>query len=168
MWVRLPPSAQLVMNQEFGKDPMDQYSVPLESQETKLGHLFKLQPRQKPEKPGRTLKVLWDERSPLIEGFQNRYSYIVSFDSEGNTAGNHYHEKKQEIFIPLEGVLRVVLENIETKEREEVEISSSEHLAFFVPSRIAHAVTSKSESAILLVTASSAGTEEDEFPYPLT
>ena len=146
---------------------MDLYSKPISVKETKLTRIFQMQVRQKPEKPGRSLLVTWDARVPLVEGFENKYSYLVTFESKGNLAGNHYHEHKQELFSPVVGDLVVILEDIKTKERGELEISAKDHSVVYIPTRIAHTVVANSDIAVLLVTASYPGTEGDEFPYRL-
>lgn len=150
---------------EFGSDPMDQFSIPLKRQKTLLGELLFLPVRQRADKPGRSLSVVWDGRVPLIENFSNRYSYFVTFQNKGSLAGNHYHSGKQEIYFPLIGDFTVVLENPKTKEKEEVSLRAQEHTAVFVPAGVAHAVRSESEAAILLVTATSPQVDSDEFEY---
>lgn len=151
----------------FGKDPMDVYSKPIGITETKLSRMFQMQAREKPEKPGRSLSVVWDARIPLIGGFENKYSYLVSFTKKGNLAGNHYHRHKQELFIPVVDDFVIILEDVETKEREELTISTKDHSVIYIPTRIAHTVVADSDTAVLLVIASSPGTEGDEFAYKL-
>lgn len=150
---------------EFGSDPMDQFSIPLKREKTHLGELLSLSVRQRSDKPGRSLSIVWDERAPLIEGFANRYSYFVTFQEKGSLAGNHYHLEKQEIYFPLIGDFTVIFENPENKEREEIELKTSEHNAIFVPAGVAHVVRAESEIAILLVTATSPQVDRDEFEY---
>ena len=152
---------------EFGKNPIDVYSKPVGVTETKLTRIFQMQAREKPEKPGRSLLVTWDARLPLVKGFNNKYSYLVIFDGKNNLAGNHYHEHKQELFNPVGGDFVVLLEDIETKEREELEISAKDYPVVYIPTRIAHTVVANSNIAVLLVTASYPGIEDDEFPYKL-
>lgn len=152
---------------KFGQDPIDIYSVPTKVEYTKLSRRFTMQLRAKPEKPGRTLGVLWDARRPLIKEFTNNYSYAVTFGKQGDVAGNHYHKEKQELFYPLAGDFTVFLENINTKEREELPLTTESHQVLYIKQGIAHVVCAKTDSAILLVTASSPGTEEDEYSYKI-
>lgn len=150
---------------EFGSDPMDQFSTPIKSETTRFGRLLTLPVRAHPDKPGRELSVVWDARVPLVEGFDNCYSYIVQFTAQGNVAGNHYHKIKQEIYFPVEGEFVVILENPKTKERETIQLRSVDHIALFVPSGIAHVVRAETTSATLLVTATSPQVDRDEFAY---
>lgn len=150
---------------KFGLDPMDQFSIPLQKSKTELGELLVLPVRERQDKPGRSLSVVWDERVPLIDGFDNRYSYYVTFQGKGNLAGNHYHLEKQEIYFPIIGDFMVVLEDPKTNKREEIILSSTAHTVIFVPAGIAHVVKSQSDVAILLVTATSPQVDRDEFEY---
>lgn len=81
-------------NSAFGSDPMDVYSKSPGLTNTKFGQIFKMQVRENPDKPGRSVAVVWDERISLIKDFQNRYSYLVTFSGIGKIAGNHYHKYK--------------------------------------------------------------------------
>ncbi len=146
-------------------DPMDIYSKPIKTQNTKLGRLFWMQPRRKPEKPGRELIVNFDDRFPFANDFEVHFSYLVKFFEIGNFAGNHYHIKKQELFIPVSGKFTVHLENIETKEKETIKIDSEERQIFYIQPKTAHKVVSESANAVLLVLATSANIDGDEFGY---
>jgi len=146
-------------------DPMDVYSKPIKIEQLKLGTLFYMKPRADPRKSGRELLVTYDDRSPLIEGFVAHYSYLVTFSEQGNSAGNHYHEKKCELFISANGELIIDLEDIETKEKENLTLSSGDNRILYIPPRIAHKVTSKTKNGVLLVLATSPNTEEDEYSY---
>ncbi len=152
---------------KFGTDPIDVYTKPINATETKLSRIFKMQARRTTAKPGRSLLVTWDARLPLIDGFINKYSYLVSFDNRGNVAGNHYHEQKRELFCPVVGDFIVLLEDIKTKKHEEIKLSAKDCSVIFIQTRIAHTVVADSDGAVLLVTANHPGTEADEFPYKL-
>jgi hypothetical protein len=143
---------------------MDQYSKPLKVEETKLGIKYWLNPRR--TKPGRELIVTFDERFPLVN-FLLRYQYFVRFLEQGNTAGNHYHNIKQEIFIPVEGEFEVHLEDIETKEKEIIPLNALDNVAFYVKTRVSHKVVSKKDHGVLLVLASSNSRDNDEIHYPI-
>lgn len=149
-------------------DPSDKYSIPTGVIKTKLATIYQMSFREKPEKPGRKLAVVWDSRFPLYKGFENRYSYIVTFASMNNLAGNHYHNKKNELFYPIVGDFKVILEDIQTKEREEIFLESSKNQVVHVKPKTAHVVISQSQTALLLVVASYPNNEEDEFEYILT
>lgn len=152
----------------FGDDPLDEYSKPISERATKLTKVFTLRERAKPEKPGRTVSVVWDERLPLVEDFKNRYSYVVRFTQQHGKAGNHYHKRKQEIYYALHGEFTVVLENIATKEREELHLKAGDNQCIYVPAFIAHVVISQTDDDALLVVASHPEASVDEMPYKVT
>lgn len=149
----------------LGPDPMDIYSEPIEEIETKLAKIFEIKVRQSPDKPGRSLSVLWDIRSPLIPGFENNYDYLVTFDKKGERAGGHYHDVKQELFIPVVGQVRILLEDINTKEKEEITLNYKDHKILYVKPNIAHTVIADSDISSLLVIASFPNNLMDENPY---
>lgn len=146
-------------------DPMDVYSKPVLIEKTKLSKTFHLKRREKKEKPGRSLSVVFDKRYPLLEDFDNNYCYFVTFYKVNDSAGNHYHKKKEELFYPIVGEMAVDLENIKTKEKEEIKLDAKEHKVLYVSKGIAHRVVAKKEGSILLVVATYPNSEEDEFPY---
>lgn len=144
-------------------DPNDIYSQPRSQKSTKLAQLITLNPRIKPEKPGRELVVAFDDRYPYIENFSNRYSYFVKFNSSNTFAGNHYHIKKEELFIPVLGDFEVKLEKNDKKEN--IFLSAKRNECLYIMPKVAHKVISKESGNILLVVASSANTKDDEFEY---
>jgi oxalate decarboxylase/phosphoglucose isomerase-like protein (cupin superfamily) len=80
-------------------------------------------------------------------------------------AANHYHKIKQEIYYALHGELTVILEDVKTKEREELQLKSGDNRFIFVPANIAHVVISKTDDDSLLVIASHHEATTDELPY---
>lgn len=156
--MKLPP---------LGSDPMDTFSKPLKSKKTKLATLFYFNPRKIPEKPGRSLSVIWDKRCPFVDGYENNYQYIVNFDKSGEKAGGHYHHDKQELFIPLVGQIKVVLEDITTKEKEEIILDSGDQSVLYIKPPLAHVVISQTELCSLLVIATYPNNLMDEFPYQI-
>ena len=152
---------------QIGPDPMDVYSSPVCSLKTKLATIFEIKPRQIPEKPGRSLSVIWDKRIPFIKGFENNYDYIVSFEKSGEKAGNHYHQSKQELFVPVVGKFKVILEDIKTKVREDIFLKNNDYQILYIPPQIAHVVVAESETCSLLVLATFPNNQSDEFSYQL-
>lgn len=152
---------------KLGSDPIDQFSIPISERSTRLTKVYSLKLREKAEKPGRALEIVWDSRVPIVKGFDNRYTYAVFFAGRGNIAGNHYHKNKQELFFPIVGRFKVILEDIKSKTREKVELKSTDHEVIFIPTEIAHTVIARADNAVLLVCATYPGVEGDEFSYDL-
>jgi len=140
-------------------------SKPFVVSKTKLSKTFTMQVRKNPEKPGRSIKDVWDIRKPLLKDFENNYSYIVTLRGKGNIAGNHYHKNKQELIFPIMGNFTVLLENIESKEREVISLEVTKHQVIYFPSGIAHAIRAETDRAIFLVIATSA--EGDVVQYKI-
>lgn len=170
------------------QDPMDKFSLPVGGNlagADALYRLFAKLPRLDPKKPGRELIVHYDQRFPQVEGFKLNYLYTVESMEEMNAAGNHFHQKKQEIFIPLLGEFIVELIDIKTREYQKVLISARnkrEDFAFsgdynsaterivhnlHIRTEIAHKVTFLNNGGILLVLATSPNNDGDEFSYDL-
>src|SRR3989344_154714 len=110
---------------------MLEYSKPLRSQTTQLGKIFFLNPRERPDKPNRILKVAFDQRLPLIPGFQIEYVYWVQFTALHSQAGSHYHKKKSELFYPVNGHFSVTLEHPETRVQETIPLQNRDHVALY-------------------------------------
>ena len=146
-------------------DSMDKFSKPVKTKTHKLGKVFFMKPRRNPKKPGRELVVNFDSRFPLVENFAINYSYYVKFFDKGNFAGNHYHIKKRELFVPILGDFVVKLEDIKTHTTEEINLRSEDYCAFSFSRETAHKVISKNKDAILLVLATSSNIDDDEFSF---
>lgn len=69
------------------------------------------------------------------------------------TRGNHYHKKREECFSILSGKALLILEDVNTKERKEIEMDSSqEHiLRVRFGSNIAHAIKNISDEVLFLI-----------------
>jgi hypothetical protein len=151
----------------FGHDPIDVYSEPVSKRATLLAEVFALPLRRNAAKSDRSLGVLWDRRRPLVSGFDNCYSYVVRFDGRGSVAGNHYHLEKDEVFHAITGAFRVVLENIESKQREELTLRARDNSFVFVRRPVAHAIQALTPDAILVTLASHPNVEADSYAYRL-
>lgn len=149
------------------QDPMDTYSRPIRIKRSGLTKIFYMKPRCNPQKPGRALVVTHDDRCPLIKGFDLHYSYYVHFFKKGSIAGNHYHHKKEELFIPIKGSFTVLLEDIGTKKREKITIDSKNFPVMYIKKKVAHKVVSLKKDSVLLVMATYAGTVGDEYHYEI-
>ena len=103
-----------------------------------------------------------DDRGFLIEFLKNReldmehekfgQIYLATI-KKGRIRGNHYHLNKREVFTVMSGKARVILEDIETKERREVMLDPSEDKVMrveFGPG-VAHAIESIGEQDLVVV-----------------
>lgn len=78
--------------------------------------------------------------------------YFVTFDKPKTVRGNHYHRTKNEWFVVIAGTVRLVAENIRTKERTEhiLDGDNDEYERVFVGKNIAHALQNISKTAMML------------------
>lgn len=146
-------------------DPYDKYSKPLKIEKRTLCDLYYLNPRRK--WAGREGVIAYDRRFPLFEGFENNYSSAIRFLEKGNCAGNHYHKRRGEMMLPVEGSFEIILEDIRTKKRGRFLINSKDNIAFYIKPGTAHAMTSLEERGLILEMSAAPPQESDIFPYPV-
>lgn len=103
-------------------ESLDKYSKPVKIEKTILATLLWNNPRD--SKKGRLFVPLYDERFPFLNNFIVKYIYTSIFLEKNNISGNHYHLKKREILVPLQGDFEIHLEDINTKEKEILLINS--------------------------------------------
>ncbi len=144
-----------------------QYVKPLRIKRTKFTRLFFMRPRIGEHTPGRALHIAFDSTLPLISGFTARYVYWVHFFKADDSAGNHFHHKKLELFYPLRGNFIVYLEHPTTHKREIIRLKEKQNHVLFIPTPLAHTVVAEDSDALLLVLASSSDVEKDTFPYKI-
>ncbi|MFC1722851.1 WxcM-like domain-containing protein [Nanoarchaeota archaeon] len=142
-------------------NPLDQYSKPAKQEDTKLSTIYWLHARD--SRKGRLWMPIFDQRFPFK--FDVKFSYISKFLEKDNVAGNHYHNIKQEILIPLQGSFDFTLEDVQTKEREVIPLNADDHKAIYIKTGISHSVRSKEDTGILLVLASNNSRVDDEVEY---
>ena len=90
------------------------------------------------------------ELSPHLKKFGQ--VYVATFEHPGQIRGNHYHTRFEEWFGVVAGVLKVVLEDIKTKERISFVLSAEDKTfpRLHIGTYIAHAFINLSEKAVLL------------------
>lgn len=141
-------------------DSHEPFSLPEKTEKTKLATLFTLKSKQ--HWPKRTLSVAFDSRHSLVEGFDVNSAYWLVFEKDGR-AGGHYHNKKAEIFYVPKGTIEVELEDVKNKEKETIVLEAKKNHALYIPTGVKHSVVSKENGSILIVLATSPGTEDDTF-----
>lgn len=78
--------------------------------------------------------------------------YFVTFENKNTVRGNHFHKKKDEWFVVVRGKLKVILENITTKERKTFVLDgdSDKYERVYVERNIAHAFVSLTKKAEMI------------------
>lgn len=119
-----------------------------------------------PDARGWFLKVLngMEEFLPAHTG----ESYIT-MALPGEWRANHYHPKTAEWFTVFRGKAKVILEDIQTKERLEMIVDAASPKTFYAPPFIAHVFIniSDSEELMLIAYAENIYDPTDTIPYNL-
>lgn len=102
------------------------------------------------------LKSYFDERGSLAENtfeeiVTSSKHFFISKSKPGVVRGNHYHNHKIEWFVIVKGKGKVVVEDLESKEREEVVIDEEDNLAVKMEVKKAHAVKNIGDNEMILL-----------------
>jgi dTDP-4-dehydrorhamnose 3,5-epimerase-like enzyme len=69
--------------------------------------------------------------------YREDIGHVAFFElKKGQFRGNHYHEKKEEVFYVISGKIRAVFADIDTSEREERILTKGDKVQ--VPTRLGH------------------------------
>jgi UDP-2-acetamido-2,6-beta-L-arabino-hexul-4-ose reductase len=102
------------------------------------------------------LKEYIDSRGSLVENcinsiFDEIKHFFVSKSKVNIVRGNHYHTKKAEWFYVISGKCLFVVEDINTKIREEIIISDSDNILIYNKPGFAHAFKNIGDSEMILL-----------------
>lgn len=104
-------------------------------------------------------KKISDQRGwflKVIEGKENHLPkhtgeiYIVS-GMPGESRGGHYHNKAVEWFTLIEGNAVLRLQDIQTGEKKEIELSDDKPVTVFVPQYIAHVFVNRGNAPFVVI-----------------
>jgi dTDP-4-dehydrorhamnose 3,5-epimerase-like enzyme len=118
-----------------------------------------------------------DSRGWFLKALTGLEEFITSGTGEiyltmahpGQWRANHYHYRADEWFTVFAGKARVILEDVQTKERMELMIEASSPKTVFAPAGVAHVFinASQTEPMILVAYANETYDPSDTFPYDL-
>mgnify|MGYP001597084709 FL=1 len=96
--------------------------------------------------------------------------YFVTFNKKGVVRGNHYHKKWHEWFGIIEGKVKVIIEDVKTKQRKHIILSAErdKYVRIETGPYIAHAIISLNKHASLLSYANSEWNDKDTHHYKIT
>jgi len=104
------------------------------------------------------LKQLEDERGWLLKILTRKEmpksdfgEIYITTAHPGVIKANHYHRYTNEWFCVIRGSARLVLEDIESKDRKEILMGNTKLLTVKIPSGIAHAVKNIGNDTMYLV-----------------
>ncbi len=108
--------------------------------------------------------IVFLKQSEIISRKHFGQIYYVTFDQRGAVRGNHYHTKSTEWFGVVVGNVKVVVENVKTKARQEILLSSrkNQYTKIQIDPYCAHAIQCLSKKAVLLSYCNTEWTSEDD------
>jgi dTDP-4-dehydrorhamnose 3,5-epimerase-like enzyme len=100
-----------------------------------------------------------DSRGWFIKIINGKENYLPDFTGEiysimavpGEVRANHYHSIAKEWFTLIQGRARIVLEDVDSKERISFDLSAEAPSTIFVPSRIAHSFVNAFDEPYILI-----------------
>ncbi len=130
--------------------------------------LEKIQFHPRDWKKGRLFMPLFNDKFPLHPSFSTLpFVYQSRFFEQGNASGGHYHQEKQEILIPLLWKYKMEFQRVIDWEKMSLDIDESEYAGIYIPTGIAHKITSLSQQWVLLVLATCESNLDDELSYDM-
>ena len=75
----------------------------------------------------------------------------LTMGKPGQVKGGHYHPEAVEWFTIIEGRAVLKLEDMETHERRDVEMSLEKAITVFIPNNVAHIVVNNSDKDFILL-----------------
>ena len=104
-------------------------------------------------------RLISDERGWFLKVITGTEEDIPSHTGEvyltmgksGQAKGGHYHPKAIEWFTIIEGEAILKLEDMDTHERRDIEMSLEKAITVFIPNNVAHIVANNSEKDFILL-----------------
>ena len=104
-------------------------------------------------------RLICDERGWFLkaitgteEGIPNHTGEVyLTMGRPGQNKGGHYHPEAVEWFSIVEGSATLKLEDIDTHERRDIEMSLEKAITVFIPNNVAHIVCSNSDKDFILL-----------------
>lgn len=75
----------------------------------------------------------------------------LTMGKPGQAKGGHYHPEAVEWFTIIEGSAVLKLEDMETHERRDIEMSLEKAITVFIPNNVAHIVVNNSDKDFILL-----------------
>lgn len=104
-------------------------------------------------------KIIVDERGWFLKAMTGREEGVPSHTGEiyltmgkpGQAKGGHYHPEAVEWFTIIEGSAILKLEDMDTHEKRQIEMSLEKAITVFIPNNVAHVVVNNSNSDFILL-----------------
>ena len=103
-------------------------------------------------------RLIVDDRGWFLKVITGKEEGIPSHTGEvyltmgkpGQAKGGHYHPEAVELFTIIEGSALLKLEDMETHERKDIEMSFEKAITVFIPNNVAHVVVNNSDKDFIL------------------
>ena len=82
---------------------------------------------------------------------QHTGEVYLTMGKPGQAKGGHYHPEAVEWFTIIEGSAVLKLEDMETHERRDIEMSLEKAITVFIPNNVAHIVVNNSDKDFILL-----------------
>lgn len=121
-------------------------------------------------------RLIADERGWFLkaitgteEGIPNHTGEVyLTMGKPGQTKGGHYHPEAVEWFTIIQGGAVLKLEDMETHESRDIEMSLEKAITVFIPNNVAHIVVNNSDKDfILLAYTDKLYDPKDTIPYSI-
>lgn len=104
-------------------------------------------------------RLIADERGWFLkaitgmeEGIPNHTGEVyLTMGKPGQAKGGHYHPEAVEWFTLIQGRAVLKLEDMETHERRDIDMSLEKAITVFIPNNVAHIVVNSSDSDFILL-----------------
>jgi dTDP-4-dehydrorhamnose 3,5-epimerase-like enzyme len=104
-------------------------------------------------------RLIADDRGWFLKAITGKEEGLPSHTGEvyltlckpGQAKGGHYHPESVEWFTVIEGEAILKLEDIETHERLDIEMSLEKAITVFIPNNVAHIVVNNSDKDFILL-----------------
>ncbi len=92
----------------------------------------------------------------------------LTMGKQGQAKGGHFHSEAVEWFTLIEGEAVLKLEDMETHERRDIELSLEKAITVYIPNHVAHVVENRSDkNFILLAYTDKLYDPKDTIPYSI-
>lgn len=103
--------------------------------------------------------LIIDDRGWFLKAITGTEEYIPSHTGEvyltmgkpGQTKGGHYHPEAVEWFTIIQGSVLLMLEDMETHMRRDIEMNLEKAISVFIPNNVAHTIVNNSEKDFILL-----------------
>lgn len=104
-------------------------------------------------------RLIKDDRGWFLKAITGTEEDIPSHTGEvyltmgkpGQSKGGHYHPQAVEWFTIIEGAAILKLEDMETHERIDIEMSLEKAITVFIPNQVAHVVVNSGDNDFILL-----------------